>query len=693
MSAADPLRYFRVEARELIDQISAGVLDLGQRPGHERVARLLRTAHTLKGAARVVRQQVIAEHAHEFEEVLVGHRGDDAPLPADEMRELLRLNDQLEMRVAEMEPSGPAAVPAPAADAAAAGVPGPVLPSANPADNAPAVRTATSDVDELLDAIAEAHARFAPLRGSSKALTGLHRNTDALVDQLRIGARTSSAETTRAVSARLSSDFTRLARRLDDTVEQVERELDQIRGRAERLRLVAASTIFTALHRVARDAADAEGNRVHFEGRGGDLRLDPQVLSMVSAAFRHVVRNAVVHGIESEDERVAAGKPPEGRIVVSVERRGRLAAFRCADDGRGFDLAAIRRSAEARGLLTPGQTESGEQALLNLILRGGISTAATVTGVAGRGIGLDVVRDVAAQLGGDVAVDTQPGRGATVELVVPLALLSLNGLMVQAAGTAAMVPLDAVHTCVRLLPDQAVSATVTGRFSFDGEALPFLPLDRALQTGAAAPGGSGVVVIVFADSRRVAIGVDRLTGTSALVVHPLPELSSAAAVIGGVSMDLDGTPMLVLDPAGLVTETLRLGGTARAAVAEPQRRLPILVIDDSLTTRMVERSILESAGYEVEVAASGAEGLAKARAGEYLLYLSDVDMPGLDGFAFVTETRADPALSHVPAILVSSRDDPADRRRGLDAGAGAYVVKGEFDQQALLAHIRRLVGR
>jgi two-component system chemotaxis sensor kinase CheA len=673
----DPLKYFRVEARELVDQISAGVLDLGQQPEPELVARLLRYAHTLKGAARVVRQTEIADRAHEFEEVLVPHRTDTAPLPAEEMRELLRLNDEIGQRVAALEPR---------ADPSGAAT----VDRARPAPE-PAPRAATGDVDELLDAIGEAHARFAPLRHGSDDLDRLHRSADALADQLR-GARPAAVETARAAATRLSADFSRLSRRLSDTVEQVERELDEVRGRAERLRLVAASGVFTALHRAVRDAADAEGKPVRFDGVGGDLRLDPHVLSLVSGAFLHVVRNAVVHGVEAPAERAAAGKPAEGRIAVEVERRGRYVAFRCTDDGRGFDLAAVRRTAQARGLLMPGGTEPDEQTLLNLLLRGGISTSAKVTEVSGRGIGLDVARDVADQLGGEVSVRTEAGRGATVELVVPLALLSVHGLVVEVAGAVATMPLDAVRTCVRLRPEQAATAAATGRLPHDGEAVPFLPLARALYAGTAVPdtGGPGVAVLVAADGDQVAVGVDRLAGTSTLVVRPLPELAPAAPVIGGVAMDLDGNPRLVLDAHGLIAEARR-GGPAGATAAAPARRLPILVVDDSLTTRMLERSILESAGYEVDLAASGEEGLAKARGREYALFLTDIDMPGIDGFTFVAETRADPDLQHVPAILVSSRAGAEDRQRGAAVGAAAYVVKGEFNQEELLAHIHRLV--
>jgi two-component system chemotaxis sensor kinase CheA len=711
--AADPLRYFRVEARELVDQISAGVLDLDQEPGPELVARLLRFAHTLKGAARVVRQQEIADHAHAFEEVLVPHRTDDAPLAADEMRELLRLNDAIEARVAALDPAAPAAdppmpktpAPPPVVEPAAAPEPAPIpepasipepAPIPEPAaapEPAPTPRAATADVDELLDAVGEAHARFAPLRTGGHDIDRLYRAAEALAEQLRIGRLGDSAGAARVAAVRLADELAALGRRLTDTVEQVERELDEVRGRAERLRLVAAATIFTALHRAVRDAADSQGKRVRFTGQGGDMRMDPQVLTQVSGAFLHVVRNAVAHGIEPAADRLAAGKPAEGHVIVRVERRGRWAAFRCTDDGRGFDLDAVRSTAEARGLLAPGGAAPDERTLVNLVLHGGISTSADVTEVSGRGIGLDVARDVADQLGGEVSVRTTPGAGATVELVVPLTMLSLHGLVMETAGTVATVPLDAVLTCVRLLPEQAASAAATGRLAHEGRAVPFLSLARALYAGTAVPdtGGPGVAVVVAADDQTVAVGVDRLAGTSTLVVRPLPELAPAAPVIGGVSTDLDGNPRLVLDVHGLVAETIGTIGTGGNRLAEAAPKLPILVVDDSLTTRMLERSILESAGYEVDLAASGEEGLEKARQRAYALFLTDIDMPGMDGFSFVERARADPELVGIPSILVSSRSSAEDRQRGAEVGASAYVVKGEFNQEDLLAHIRRLV--
>jgi two-component system chemotaxis sensor kinase CheA len=529
----------------------------------------------------------------------------------------------------------------------------------------------------------------------------IRRNAELLAERLRRAAvyaeqsraaqfAGSRVDTGQSLAVRLASEVGALGRQLTDAVEQVERELDEVRGRAERLRLVPAARIFTALHRSVRDVAEAQSKRVAFDGRGGELRLDPHVLSQVGGALLHVVRNAVAHGIEPELDRRAAGKPAEGYVTVTVERRGRYAAFTCVDDGRGFDLDAVRRAAEASGLAAPPDADS--KALLDLVMRGGVSTAESVTGVSGRGIGLNAVRDVAEQLGGQTSVRTEPGAGTTVELVVPLSLVAVHGLVVRASGTTASLPLDAVRSCVRLTADELATATTAAAMPHDGQAIPFLPLYEPLSLRPTNGTASAVAVVMNAGAGSAAIGVDELLGTSTLVVRPLPALAPADPVVAGVCVDAEGNPQVVLDPHALVAAAVS-GSTGTQAPNESgdQAGEPVLVVDDSLTTRMLERSILESAGYEVDTAASGEEGLAKAGQRKYALFLVDIDMPGIDGFTFVERTRADPVLQDTPAILVSSRSSTEDKRRGAAVGASAYVVKSEFNQEELLEHITRLV--
>jgi two-component system chemotaxis sensor kinase CheA len=496
----------------------------------------------------------------------------------------------------------------------------------------------------------------------------------------------------RSTAAEVAEELASLGGGLVNTVEQIERELDQIRVLAERLRLAPASTVFTSLRRASRDAAEVEGKRVVFEGHGGDVRLDPQVLSAVYGALLHMVRNAVAHGIEAEPDRRAAGKPAEGRVVVDVARRGRRVAFTCRDDGRGFDLDAVRRAAQTSGLWDTTQASSEE--LVGLLLRGGISTAGTVSQVSGRGIGLDAVRDVAERLGGEVAVATEAGRGASVELVVPLALLSIEGMAVEIPGVTVVIPLDCVRYTMRLRPEEIIRNASGATVLYNGQAIPFLPLARALAAPATTPRKNTPVVVVAVDTGMVAIGVDRLLGTAEVIVRPLPELAPAGEVVGGVCIDGEGNPRIVVDPDGLVAEVRRLAGATGGHTmdAGPARRPTVLVVDDSLTTRMLEQTILESAGYQVEVAASGEEALDKARRDQYALFLVDIEMPGMNGYAFIEHARADPALRDIPSILVSSRASAEDRQRGELAGARLHVAKSEFDQVELLAQIGKLIG-
>jgi len=289
-----------------------------------------------------------------------------------------------------------------------------------------------------------------------------------------------------------------------------------------------------------------------------------------------------------------------------------------------------------------------------------------------------------------VSLRTEAGRGTTVELVVPFSLASLSALVVDAGGVAAAIPLDAVRAAVRLSARDVTRAAQGDCIVHEGTVIPFVPLARPLggAVRAAREGRPWSAVVVDGGQALAAVGVDRLLGAATVVLRPLPALAPADPIVAGASLDAEGNPQIVLDPHELVSRAARAEARADAAPLPPP---PVLVVDDSLTTRMLEQSILESAGYEVELATSGEEGLQKARARSFGLFLVDVEMPGMDGFTFLERTRADAALSVVPAILVTSRDAPEDRRRGLQAGARAYIVKSEFDQGALLDTIRRLL--
>lgn len=684
--APDPYRYFRLEARDLLDQFAKGILDLeGTAGGGATVQRLLRLAHTLKGAARVVRQAEMADRAHAIEDALAPFRDTVGEIPRATIDALLGHLDALNARLDALAPPEAApAVPTPSS-----------LPKPPPDEGWRAVRVDIAELDAVLDGISEAHALLGGLRTAAQHAEHAQHLGELLLAQLAPrsanGARQPQTPSDRAIvmAEELRRSVAGVGHRLATTVDQMDRELRQLRDNAEQLRLVPAASMFTALQRTARDVAQALGKNVAFEGRGGDVRLDAQVLAPLQAALVQIVRNAVAHGIEPEGARRAQGKAPVGRISLQVSRRGKRIALECRDDGRGLDFEAVRRIAERRGLLAADPVSYRVEDLVRLLLRGGISTSEAVTEQSGRGVGLDVVRDAMELLGGDVVVRTEAGNGTSIELVAPLSLASFEALLVEAGGSIAAIPLDAVRQSLRLGAGDVAWRSTGASIVHDGEAVPFLPLPRAMHDIMPQANRPWSAVVIAGGDGLAALGVDRLHGTGRVVVRPVPDHAHAGGIVAGLSLDAEGNPQLVLDPDGLVAEARRETVEELVGGAAPR---PVLVIDDSLTTRMLEQSILESAGYEVDLATSGEEGLDMARRRDYALFLVDVEMPGIDGFTFVERVRADPALHRVPAILVTSRAAPEDRQRGRDVGARGYIDKSQFDQAELLNMIKPLVG-
>lgn len=685
--AKDPYRYFRIEARELVEGLTQGVLALekGASPA-ELIARLLRLAHTLKGAARVVRQSAVAELAHEVESALAEHRTTAQPLSTAQATGLLQLLDQVAALVQALDPA-----PAPTVSVG----------TAPPAEESlETVRVDLGEMDSLLRAISETGARVGAIAKELGAAGRLRDLARALCEQL--AARPGDAAVVpanvmtraRAQADELRAELTRLAGGLEADVQRVASTVAAIDDAAHRLRLVPAHTVFPALDRAVRDAAHRLGKQVDFETRGGEVQLDGHVLASLRDALMHVVRNAVVHGIELEGEREAAGKPLHGHVRLLVERRGSRAWFVCQDDGRGVDLDAVRDAAVTRGFLSPEAANSSSiEELLALLQAGGLTTAASVTELSGRGVGLDVVRATMSRLRGGCRIRSERGHGATVELQVPVSIASLPGLVVElSGGAAAAIPLDSVHRALRV-EAVAIARTASGQsIIHDGKVIPFLPLERALQRPRepAKLRRACSAVVVHSGDREVAIGVDRVLGTTNIVMRALPAAMQADIVVAGASLDADGNPQLVLDADGLIAAAER--GLAPVPDEATPARAPVLVVDDSLTTRMLEQSILESAGYQVHLAVSAEDALEKARTHRYGLFIVDVEMPGMDGFGLVAELRDDPLLRDIPAILVTSRSAPEDRHRGEQVGARAYIVKADFDQGQLLRTIRRLIG-
>jgi two-component system chemotaxis sensor kinase CheA len=672
--APDPYRYFRLEARELLDQFGEAVLALekGGRAAPA-VQRLLRLAHTLKGAARVVKQGEIADQSHAIEDELAAFREADEPPPRERIEAVLQHLGEIRGRLGALTPAEQTAAAAEAIDPTDEGL--------------RTVRTNIAEMDALLEGVSETHTLLNGLRPAAQAMERGQHLADLLLEQL--ASRGAPPDRVRTTAEALWDCFSGVERSLGAAIDQMDRELRQLRQAAEQLRLVSAGDLFTVLERTARDTARTLGKQVIFVGVGGGIRLDAYVLGTMQRALVQIVRNAVAHGVESEAERRAAGKPAAGRVTIEVSRRGRRIVFDCRDDGRGLDLEAVRRIAAQRGLLNAQASGLDAEGLVRLLMRGGITTADTVTETSGRGVGLDVVREAVETLSGEVTVRTRAGEGATFELAVPLSLAAVEVLVAEVGAAVVTIPFDAVRRSMLVAASEITHTAAGAAIVYDKAAIPFVALPKALYGEPSPAGRSWPVVVVAGQDGLAAIGVDRLLGSAKVVMRPVPELAFASAMVAGASLDAEGNPQLVLDPDGLVAKARR----GDAGSLEPEAvGLPVLIIDDSLTTRMLEQSILESAGYEVEMATSGEEGLEFARRKTYALFLVDVEMPGIDGFTFVERIRLDPALHDIPAILVTSRNAPEDLQRGRDVGAQGYIVKSQFDQAELLAMIRRLAG-
>jgi two-component system chemotaxis sensor kinase CheA len=672
-------QYFKIEAREIVAGLSRDLLGLekGGEPA-EPLARLLRQAHTLKGAARVVRLPKIAEICHAMEDTLTPHRDASDAVTKDEIGRLLLQVDKISLEIHALDHSPAGETPLRRA-------------ASEPFER---VRIDLVEMDALLSGVSETAVQLYGIRREIEAVMLVEDQLAALEEHLTSATVPAPRlhETVNEMRIALQRARETLATRVDNT----DREIAEVRGNIDRLRLLPTSLLFPVLERAVRDAAETLGKQASFQTFGREQRLESHVLTALGEALSHLVRNAVAHGIESPYDRLARGKPECGEVRLQIERHADRIAFTCIDDGRGIDVDAVRSAAVGRGALSAqAASELSTAHALNLIFSPGVSTSAALSEVAGRGIGLDVVREVGNRLKGRVAVRTELGVGTSIEIEVPLSLSSVRAVLLGADDLLVWVPLEAMHCALRLDRDAIVSLAGRESLVFEGRTIPFLRLAETMRRPHQ-PGNDSrprLAAIVRADAELLALGVDRVIRTNEVIVHPLPAAAGRLPALAGAVFDAQGNPQLVLNP-----ETLLHAAHAPSSERMPDHRpaprilVHILVIDDSLTSRVLVQSILETAGYKIDLAVSGEDAMAKARARRYNLFVCDVEMPGMNGFEFVARTREFKDLRGIPSLLITTRRGADYRRRGAEAGACAYLVKGEFTNDALIETVRMLVG-
>ncbi|TMK51057.1 MAG: response regulator [Actinobacteria bacterium] len=473
---------------------------------------------------------------------------------------------------------------------------------------------------------------------------------------------------------------------------ELSRTLNDLQERTMRTRMVPVTTMTDQLHRAVRDVARTLGKDVAWEVLGGDTELDRGVLRQLSDSLLHLVRNAVDHGVETPEERLAAGKPAQARIVLHAMQLGSEVVIAVTDDGHGIDVDRVRSQAERQGVETAGLND--EEAL-QLVFRSGLSTARFVSDISGRGVGLDVVEASVRAVRGRIEVRSAAGKGTEFRLIVPISLAVLPCLVVAAGGQEFALPL---HSVTLAQADGAGTAHAEERSALWIGGLPVVvsSLAGALGMPSTAPGGP--VVVLESGSRRYGFQVDALVGQRDVVVKDLGQLLPRLGVVRGAGVDPDGSVLVVLDAAGLIDRAWQSRPAPAAAPpdsAAPEPPPPgggILVVDDALTVRELQRSILERAGYRVRLASDGTEALATLIGEPADLVLTDVEMPRLDGFGLTEAIRSHPALANTAVLILSSRASDEDRLRGMESGADGYIVKSAFDERGLLTAVERLLG-
>jgi two-component system sensor histidine kinase and response regulator WspE len=733
------LDLFREEVRSHAASLNEGLVALETNAADvRRIEPLMRAAHSIKGAARIVGIDLAVELAHSLEEVLVAAQASRLRLGAPEIDVALRATDVLgslggpgtedldcwtaehTQAVHELTAQLAAMLGQPAPPAPARAAPTPVAPPPAPpaAKESPTPETAVAEavvrvtalsLNRLMSLAGESLVQARWLQPFATSLLKLKKHQDhlaGLLDGLAQALPGDKADDLSGLVAEARRQSVRCGQGLAERVAEFEEHASQaenLNARLYREVIVSRMRPFAdgahAFPRMVRDLARRLGKQVHLEIAGQATEVDRDILDKLEAPLTHLLRNAVDHGIEAPDARRAAAKREAGALRLEARHRAGMLVLTVTDDGAGIDLSKLRRKIVERKLAAAQMAETMHEAeLLEFLFLPGFSTAAAVTEFSGRGVGLDVVQDMVRKVGGSVHITTRPGAGTTFHLQLPITLSVLRAVVVTIGGEPYAFPHNRIDRLVRVARTDVGSIQDRQFVAVDGSNVGLVLAAQLFDLGAAPPDGDELPVLLVSDaSGQYGLIVESFRGEQDLVVRPLdPRLGKVPNVSAAAILD-DGAPVLIADVEDLIRsmdhyiQTGTLARCERAATA-PRQRKRVLVVDDSITVREVERQILRTHGYDVAVAVDGSDGWNVARADRFDLIVSDVDMPRMNGLDLVRAVRGDARLREVPVIIVSYKDREEDRLRGLDVGANYYLTKSSFHDNTFLQAVLDLIG-
>jgi len=716
----DMIELFFDEATERVEALAGKLVEIERRPDDADLLRdVFRDMHTVKGSSAMVGLAPVNQLAHAAED-LVGQirdsgRAVDGPVVDALLSALDALRDMLAQARARVAITvDPAPVVARLRNPGAPVVAAPrvtvtTAPAATPHAVADAAARATIRVDfdkldRLMNLVGELVLGRDDLRGSVASLGSITAELAAdrgVARRVAYARSAVSGGTTRGLDT-LSEELSRVERvlsdvtgELDSGTDRLDAISDELREQVMRLRMVPVTGIFRKHVRTVRDLAANLGKRARLELSGEDTELDKLLVEAVDEPLMHLVRNAVDHGLELPDVRTAAGKSAEGVIRLSASHRGNQVEIRVSDDGKGVDAARLRAKALEKGVITPAEAEAmDDRAARELIFRAGLSTAATVSEVSGRGVGMDVVRQtIVTRLKGSIEVESTPGQGSAFVLKLPLTLAIIQVIVARAGGETFAIPLDVVQRVLTITPAEIELIGDREVCVVRGKHVPLIRLEHVLELDDGRDGAELQLVLIENAGGSYALVCDQLLGKREIVIKSLGRLLTRVPCVAGATL-LGDRVALILDIPAIVARALAQPAGARR-VARTQATgaagSHILLVEDGDIVREALRRLLVDAGYLVTVAIDGAHGLELARSRRFDLISTDVVMPNMDGYELTRALRALPEYAETPIVMVTSMGERIDRVRGFDAGVDEYITK-PHDRTQLLKVVRKLLG-
>ena len=685
------------EAEEHLESLRKGILSLEKEGLSEgQLNELLRSAHTLKGSANMVDLVELAGVAHRLEDLLKNLQSGEQEFSSDLVDVLLVATDAIEALMAQAQSSGGISVNV---DTVVKALESGALDATQDEANAPdyqgterrtSVRASVERLDQLVNRMGEILLSQKAMTARQAQMTTLLQELDSSMGRLQASDAGSSLQSLRGNMVALISDFER------DRL-QLGYQAEDVYQRTMELRLLPLATITDEFERSLRNLARNLKKEVNFTVKGQEVELDRNMLDAVKPILLHVLNNAIDHGIEEPETRVRLGKLKAGQISLEARYEGSFVQITIRDDGQGLNPEKIRETAIKRGVLSADDAAAmSDEAVIYLVFEPGFSTREFITDVSGRGVGLDVVKSNLDQIKGNLTLHSEVGSGTELLLRLPLSMAIFTGLLVECCGETYVFPQHYVAEVLRISPRDVLEEMGREVIRLRETSIPLSSLSRLLEVDASTRVSERLTVLVLSfREQSMALLVDRTLGLQDVVVKDLGCQLKSLDYFSGSTILGDGNPALILSVADLFAanqgrQKLQL---LQAYEKEQQKALRgrVLVVDDSITTRTMEKNILEANDYEVVIAVSGFDALEKLETGRFDLMVSDVEMPGMTGFELTKKVRQREDSRDMPVIIVSSLASDEDRRQGMEAGAQAYIVKGNFQQGTLLETVETLI--